>query len=108
MRTFMPMAVLPAYAVLVRKASPGSAAIRYRQVLTHFPRKQLLVLGDIMVDEYIWGSVSRLSPEAPVPVVEVKAESFRLGGAGIVAAGTDPFQPANRLSLAVQPFQFTP
>ncbi len=39
-----------------------------------------------MVDEYIWGSVSRLSPEAPVPVVEVKAESFRLGGAGNVAA----------------------
>lgn len=64
----------------------GSTAIRYRQILTHFPRKQLLVLGDIMVDEYIWGSVSRLSPEAPVPVVEVKAESFRLGGAGNVAA----------------------
>ncbi len=39
-----------------------------------------------MVDEYIWGSVSRLSPEAPVPVVEVQAESFRLGGAGNVAA----------------------
>jgi D-beta-D-heptose 7-phosphate kinase/D-beta-D-heptose 1-phosphate adenosyltransferase len=39
-----------------------------------------------MVDEYIWGSVSRLSPEAPVPVVEVKAESFRLGGASNVAA----------------------
>jgi len=61
-------------------------AIRYRQILTRFPKKQLLVLGDIMVDEYIWGSVSRLSPEAPVPVVEVKAESFRLGGAGNVAA----------------------
>ncbi|MBI3781374.1 MAG: D-glycero-beta-D-manno-heptose-7-phosphate kinase [candidate division NC10 bacterium] len=39
-----------------------------------------------MVDEYIWGSVSRISPEAPVPVVEVKAESFRLGGAANVAA----------------------
>src|SRR3972149_4243327 len=39
-----------------------------------------------MADEYIWGSVSRLAPEAPVPVVEVKAESFRLGGAGNVAA----------------------
>jgi D-beta-D-heptose 7-phosphate kinase/D-beta-D-heptose 1-phosphate adenosyltransferase len=39
-----------------------------------------------MVDEYIWGSVSRLSPEAPVPVVEVRAESVRLGGAGNVAA----------------------
>lgn len=39
-----------------------------------------------MVDEYIWGSVSRLSPEAPVPVVEVQAESFHLGGAGNVGA----------------------
>ena len=39
-----------------------------------------------MVDEYVWGNVSRLSPEAPVPVVEVKSESFRLGGASNVAA----------------------
>ena len=39
-----------------------------------------------MVDEYIWGSASRLSPEAPVPVVEVKDETVRLGGAGNVAA----------------------
>jgi D-beta-D-heptose 7-phosphate kinase/D-beta-D-heptose 1-phosphate adenosyltransferase len=39
-----------------------------------------------MVDEYIWGTVSRLSPEAPVPVVEVQSESVRLGGAGNVAA----------------------
>ena len=39
-----------------------------------------------MVDEYIWGSVSRISPEAPVPVVEVKSESVRLGGAANVAA----------------------
>src|SRR3989304_1301378 len=39
-----------------------------------------------MADEYIWGSVSRLSSEAPVPVVEVKSESVRLGGAGNVAA----------------------
>lgn len=60
--------------------------IRYQQIVARFPKKQLLVLGDIMVDEYIWGSVSRLSPEAPVPVVEVKTESFRLGGAGNVAA----------------------
>jgi D-beta-D-heptose 7-phosphate kinase/D-beta-D-heptose 1-phosphate adenosyltransferase len=60
--------------------------IRYQEILARFPDQQLLVLGDIMVDEYIWGSVSRISPEAPVPVVEVKGESFRLGGAGNVAA----------------------
>jgi rfaE bifunctional protein kinase chain/domain len=58
----------------------------YQEILARFPEHQLLVLGDIMVDEYIWGSVSRLSPEAPVPVVEVKSESFRPGGAGNVAA----------------------
>ena len=60
--------------------------IRYQDILARFPEQQLLVLGDIMVDEYIWGGVSRLSPEAPVPVVEVEAESFRPGGAGNVAA----------------------
>ena len=54
--------------------------------MARFPKQRILVLGDIMADEYIWGSVSRLSPEAPVPVVEVKAESVRLGGAGNVAA----------------------
>lgn len=54
--------------------------------MRRFPERQLLVLGDIMMDEYIWGSVSRLSPEAPVPVVEVRAESVRLGGAANVAA----------------------
>ncbi|HEX7373072.1 MAG TPA: D-glycero-beta-D-manno-heptose-7-phosphate kinase, partial [Thermodesulfobacteriota bacterium] len=41
-----------------------------------------MVIGDLMVDEYIWGSVSRISPEAPVPVVSVTSESLRLGGAG--------------------------
>ena len=60
--------------------------IRYQEILGRFPEQRLLVLGDIMMDEYIWGSVSRLSPEAPVPVVEVKAETARLGGAANVAA----------------------
>jgi len=43
-----------------------------------------MVVGDLMVDEYIWGNVSRISPEAPVPVVSVTSESLRLGGAGNV------------------------
>jgi D-beta-D-heptose 7-phosphate kinase/D-beta-D-heptose 1-phosphate adenosyltransferase len=43
-----------------------------------------MVIGDLMIDEYIWGSVSRISPEAPVPVVSVTSESLRLGGAGNV------------------------
>lgn len=43
-----------------------------------------MVIGDLMVDEYIWGNVSRVSPEAPVPLVSVTSESLRLGGAGNV------------------------
>ena len=45
---------------------------------------RILVIGDVMIDEYIWGNVSRISPEAPVPVVNVTSESLRLGGAGNV------------------------
>jgi len=47
--------------------------------------RRVLVVGDVMVDEWIWGSVSRISPEAPVPVVAVSDHSFTLGGAGNVA-----------------------
>lgn len=47
--------------------------------------KRVLVVGDLMLDEWIWGSVSRISPEAPVPVVAVGDHSFTLGGAGNVA-----------------------
>lgn len=44
----------------------------------------ILVIGDLMIDHYIWGSATRLSPEAPVPIVNVKNESTTLGGAGNV------------------------
>jgi hypothetical protein len=46
--------------------------------------KRIAVIGDVMIDKYIWGTVSRVSPEAPVPVVEVEQESLRLGGAANV------------------------
>jgi len=49
-----------------------------------FPDTTLLVVGDIIMDEYIWGDVSRISPEAPVPVVDVKQETRMLGGAANV------------------------
>ena len=45
--------------------------MRPRDVLSSFPGKRILVVGDVMLDEYIWGSVRRISPEAPAPVVEV-------------------------------------
>lgn len=47
---------------------------------------RVFVLGDVMLDEFVWGRVSRISPEAPVPVVQVTGQSFHLGGAGNVAA----------------------
>jgi D-beta-D-heptose 7-phosphate kinase/D-beta-D-heptose 1-phosphate adenosyltransferase len=47
--------------------------------------RRVLVVGDVMLDEFIWGKVARISPEAPVPVVEVTDQTFHLGGAGNVA-----------------------
>src|SRR5262245_61121278 len=48
--------------------------------------KQVLVVGDLMLDEYQWGSAPRLSAEAPVPVVEIQRRTFAVGGAGNAAA----------------------
>ena len=56
------------------------------QAVPRFAGKRVLVLGDLIVDRFIWGSVSRICPEAPVPVVEINTESTRLGGAANVAA----------------------
>ncbi|MFQ5961046.1 MAG: D-glycero-beta-D-manno-heptose-7-phosphate kinase [Candidatus Methylomirabilales bacterium] len=61
-------------------------SIPFDELLNQFPRRKILILGDIMVDEYISGTVSRISPEAPVPVLEVEEESVRLGGAANVVA----------------------
>ncbi len=49
-------------------------------IMDNFPRSRVLVVGDIMADHFIWGKVSRISPEAPVPVVEVTKDNFMLGG----------------------------
>jgi rfaE bifunctional protein kinase chain/domain len=58
---------------------------RFDQIAANFSKKRLLVIGDLMLDEFVWGRVSRISPEAPVPVVEVLRESFFPGGAANVA-----------------------
>jgi D-beta-D-heptose 7-phosphate kinase/D-beta-D-heptose 1-phosphate adenosyltransferase len=54
--------------------------------LASLAQAKVLVMGDIMLDSYLWGDVGRISPEAPVPVVRVKEKSLVLGGAGNVAA----------------------
>jgi D-glycero-beta-D-manno-heptose-7-phosphate kinase len=58
---------------------------RARQILKAAAQTRVLVLGDVMLDQFIWGGVSRISPEAPVPVVEFERESFMPGGAANVA-----------------------
>ena len=61
------------------------SASRARQILTAATKTRVLVVGDVMLDQFIWGGVSRISPEAPVPVVDFARESFMPGGAANVA-----------------------
>lgn len=58
---------------------------RAEELIGRFAGLHILVAGDVMLDEFVWGEVSRISPEAPVPVVEVTGESFFAGGAANVA-----------------------
>ena len=58
---------------------------RVKELFTKFKTKRIAVVGDVMIDKYLWGSVGRISPEAPVPIVEVDRETERLGGAANVA-----------------------
>ncbi|MDO8734954.1 MAG: PfkB family carbohydrate kinase, partial [Elusimicrobiota bacterium] len=54
-------------------------------ILEKFPKAKVLIVGDLILDRFIRGESKRISPEAPVPVVEVKDETYNLGGAGNVA-----------------------
>jgi len=64
----------------------GLAVAGARELFARMRDKRVLVVGDVMIDEWVWGRVSRISPEAPVPVVAVHDHSFTLGGAGNVAS----------------------
>jgi rfaE bifunctional protein kinase chain/domain len=61
------------------------------QLVSRFANLRILVIGDLMLDEFIWGKVSRISPEAPVPVVKVTSESYYPGGAANVARNVREF-----------------
>ncbi len=61
-----------------------AASKRLIRIIDRFAKARVLVVGDVMVDHYVWGSVSRISPEAPVPVVNVDRESLLLGAAANV------------------------
>src|SRR5215471_1155602 len=64
---------------------PTLSKARVRHLLDAAKTSRVLVIGDVMLDQFIWGSVARISPEAPVPVVEFERESFMPGGAANVA-----------------------
>ena len=59
---------------------------RAKEILDAIPSRNVVVLGDVMLDEFVWGDVTRISPEAPIPVVDVHRESVHLGGAANVLA----------------------
>lgn len=62
-----------------------------RRLIPRLRDRKILVIGDLMLDEFIWGKVSRISPEAPVPIVEVSHESYYPGGAANVARNLREF-----------------
>src|SRR6185436_9558068 len=69
--------------------------LSWRDIFPKFGDLTVLIIGDVMVDAYIWGVVERISPEAPVPIINLKRRDFRLGGAANVAL--------NVLSLGAKP-----
>lgn len=70
---------------------------RVRQILDGTLNARVLVIGDLMLDQFVWGSVRRISPEAPVPVVEFERESFMPGGAANVARNLTALQVPTEL-----------
>src|ERR1051325_1810518 len=85
------------------------SASRVHGILKAAARARILVVGDVMLDQFIWGSVARISPEAPVPVVDFERENFMPGGAANVArnltalrVGTELFGAVGRDHAATQ------
>src|SRR5437016_3498776 len=60
--------------------------MRVEELKEIIPTRKIMVVGDVMLDEYLWGHVRGISPEAPVPIVEIRQQTYALGGAGNVAA----------------------
>jgi rfaE bifunctional protein kinase chain/domain len=91
------------------KSSAALTGRRVKQLLTAAEKRHILVVGDVMLDQFIWGGVSRISPEAPVPVVDFARESYMPGGAANVARNltalktrTDIFGSIGRDAAAAQ------
>jgi len=71
--------------------TPAVSAARVREIADRFAARRVLIVGDVMLDHFLVGRVNRISPEAPVPVVEFEHESIRLGGAANVAHNVRAF-----------------
>jgi len=67
------------------KEETTGSAMSIEKIFESFNSLKVLIIGDVMLDSYIWGAVERISPEAPVPIINVKKKNFRLGGAANVA-----------------------
>jgi D-glycero-beta-D-manno-heptose-7-phosphate kinase len=76
-------------------------ASRARQILAAAAKTRVLVVGDVMLDQFIWGSVARISPEAPVPVLDFERESFMPGGAANVARNLTALEASTELFGAI-------
>ena len=82
-------------------STPASDLAALQALVTGFAGRRVAVLGDCMLDRYLWGRVERISPEAPVPVVELERETSALGGAGNVAANLRALDAAPLLLTVV-------
>lgn len=80
---------------------PELDAGRLEKLLKDFSRVRLLVVGDLVLDEYLWGDARRVSPEAPVPVVHVQGEAIVLGGAGNVLRNVIALEAGCEISSVV-------
>src|SRR5215469_9895909 len=74
---------------------------RAQQILASARRSRVLVIGDVMLDHFILGSVARISPEAPVPVLDFERESFMPGGAANVARNLTSFKVSTEIFGAI-------
>ena len=77
------------------------SSARVRRILGAADHARVLVIGDVMLDHFIWGSVARISPEAPVPVLDFERESFMPGGAANVARNLTALRVRTELFGAV-------
>jgi D-beta-D-heptose 7-phosphate kinase/D-beta-D-heptose 1-phosphate adenosyltransferase len=81
----MPPVRFQVFSIKIEMKTPAFNSSRVKTLLASASKARVLVVGDVMLDQFIWGRVTRISPEAPVPVVEFERENFMPGGAANVA-----------------------